>query len=82
MRSINIHGAKTHFSRLVEEAAGGEPCIIVKAGRPLVKVVPYDLADGVAGKRMGFMRGEIEIPNDVNTMCQEEIEPMFYGKEE
>lgn len=82
MRSINIHGAKTHLSRLVEEAAGGVPCIIAKAGRPLVKVVPCDLADGVAGKRMSFMRGEIEIPDDVNTMCQEEIEPMFYGEEE
>lgn len=40
METINIHEAKTHLSRLVEQAAKGEPFIIAKAGNPLVKVVP------------------------------------------
>ena len=40
METINIHEAKTHLSRLVEQAAKGEPFIIAKAGKPLVKVVP------------------------------------------
>ena len=82
MRSINIHEAKTHLSRLVEEAARGEPFIIAKAGRPLVKVVPCDAAEGVAGQRMGFMRGEIEMPDDFNTLGQDEIEKMFHGEGE
>lgn len=42
MRSVNIHEAKTHLSRLVERAANGEPFIIAKAGKPMVKVVPLD----------------------------------------
>ena len=81
MRTINIHAAKTHLSRLVEEAAQCEPFIIAKAARPLVKVVPCDAPEGVASKRMGFMRGEMEIPDDVNTIDQEEIGRMFDGEE-
>ncbi len=42
MRSVNIHEAKTHLSRLVDAAAKGEPFIIAKAGKPMVKVVPID----------------------------------------
>jgi len=38
MRTVNIHEAKTHLSRLVDRAAKGEPFIIAKAGKPLVKV--------------------------------------------
>ena len=42
METINIHEAKTHLSRLVEKAAKGEPFIIAKAGKPMVKVVPLE----------------------------------------
>ena len=45
MRTVNIHEAKTHLSRLVERAASGEPFVIAKAGRPLVKVVPIEVPD-------------------------------------
>jgi hypothetical protein len=37
MRTVNIHDAKTHLSRLVDRAAKGEPFVIAKAGKPLVK---------------------------------------------
>ena len=40
--SVNVYEAKTHLSRLVDRAAKGEPFIIAKAGKPLVKVVPLD----------------------------------------
>ena len=46
MQTINIHEAKTHLSRLVEDAAHGNSFIIAKAGKPMVKVVP--LADAEA----------------------------------
>ena len=82
MRIIDIEEAKTHLSRLVEEAAGGEPFIIAKAGRPLVKVVPLDGAEPPKMQRIGFMKGEFTVPDDFDTMCQEEIERMFYGEEE
>ena len=77
MRTVNIHDAKTHLSRLVEAAAKGEPFIIAKAGKPLVKVVPVDAP--MAPRRLGFMRGAVTVPDDFDTMGQEEIEKLFYG---
>ena len=81
MEKINIHEAKTHLSRLVEEAAKGKPFIIAKAGKPLVKVVPLDDAKAVAERRFGGLEGKIEVPDDFDTMFEEEIEKMFYGEE-
>lgn len=75
MKIVNIHEAKTHLSRLVEEAAKGEPFIISKAGKPLVKVVPLDAPP--AKKRFDFMAGEFTVPDDFDTMGQAEIEKMF-----
>ena len=79
MRSVNIHEAKTHLSRLVEQAAKGEAFVIAKAGRPLVKVVPLDAAETTAGRRLGFLAGQIAVPEDFDTMCQAEIERLFEG---
>jgi prevent-host-death family protein len=75
MRTVNIHQAKTQLSRLVDAAAKGEPFIIAKAGKPLVKVVPIDAP--AAPKRLGFMRGAFTVPDDFDTMGQEEIEALF-----
>jgi prevent-host-death family protein len=79
MRTVNIHEAKTQLSRLVDAAAKGEPFIIAKAGKPLVKVVPIDAP--ASPKRLGFMRGAFTVPDDFDTMGQEEIEAMFNGDE-
>ena len=79
MRTVNIHEAKTHLSRLVDAAAKGEPFIIAKAGKPLVKVVPIDAPP--APQRFDFMAGEFTVPDDFDTMDQEEIEKLF-GVEE
>lgn len=78
MRTVNIHEAKTHLSRLVERAAAGEPFVIAKAGRPLVKVVSIDTPEPAAKRRLGFLAGEVSVPDDFNTMGSEEIERMFY----
>jgi prevent-host-death family protein len=81
LKVVNIHEAKTHLSRLVEEAANGESFVIAKAGKPMVKVIRLD-ADGPKPKRrLGFLKGKIEIPDDFDTMFQKEIEEMFYGEE-
>ena len=77
MRTVNIHHAKTHLSRLVEEAADGEPFIIAKAGKPLVKVVPLDAPAAAEMKRLGFMVGEISVPDDFDRMGEKEIEKAF-----
>ena len=60
MQTVNIHEAKTYLSRLVEAAVKGEPFIIAKAGKPLVKVVAVEAP--AAPKRLGFMRGAFTIP--------------------
>ena len=75
MITVNIHEAKTHLSRLVDRAAKGEPFVIAKAGKPLVKVVPVDAP--TAPQRIGFMEGEIRVPDDFNTMFEDEIAELF-----
>jgi prevent-host-death family protein len=80
MRTINIHEAKTHLSRLVDRAAKGEPFIIAKAGKPLVKVVPLDTPAARIPQRFDFLAGRIAVPDDFDTMFREEIEKEFYGE--
>jgi prevent-host-death family protein len=80
MRTVNIHEAKTHLSRLVDRAAKGEPFVIAKAGKPLVKVVPLDAPAKGKTRRIGFLDGMIKVPDDFDTMFQDEIEEIFYGK--
>lgn len=77
MRIVNMHEAKTHLSRLVDQATRGEEFIIAKAGKPLVKVVPLDARDASPPRRLGFMEGEIAIPDDFDRIGQEEIERLF-----
>jgi prevent-host-death family protein len=81
MRTINIHEAKTHLSRLVEEAAQGEPFVIAKAGKPKVKVIRIDAPDVPQKRRLGFLKGQITVPDDIDSMFADEIEKMFYGEE-
>lgn len=77
MRTINIHEAKTHLSRLVEQAARGEPFVIAKAGKPLVQVVPLDHVPASNRRRLGFLAGQANVPDDFNRMGQEQIEELF-----
>lgn len=80
MRTYNIHEAKTHLSRLVERAADGEPFVIAKAGKPLVKVIAVDAPDPQRARRFGFM-SEIRVPDDFDRMGASEIEALFRGAE-
>lgn len=77
MRTVNIHEAKTHLSRLVEDAANGEPFVIAKAGRPMVKVVALDAPDPGKVRRTGFMAGQIAVPDDFDRMGEAAIVAMF-----
>ncbi len=75
MATVNIHEAKTQLSRLVARAAKGESFVIAKAGRPLVKVSPVDAP--AKRKRLGFLKGEIEVPKDFDRMGEREIAALF-----
>ena len=79
MRSVNIHEAKTHLSRLVEQAAAGEPFIIAKLGKPIVKVTAIDTPARAERRRIGFLQGEIDVPHDFEEMGRSQIEQMFSG---
>jgi len=78
---VRIQCAKSIFTRPRRSsrgwwaAANGEPFIIAKAGKPLVKVVPIDAP--TTPRRLGFMRGAFTVPDDFDTVGQEEIEKLF-----
>ncbi|MGA7218868.1 MAG: type II toxin-antitoxin system prevent-host-death family antitoxin [Candidatus Sulfotelmatobacter sp.] len=77
MKTVNIHQAKTQLSKLVEEAFEGEPFVIAKSGRPMVKVTALRAPVGNEIKRLGFMAGQISVPDDFDRMGREEIERIF-----
>lgn len=77
MEIFNIHDAKTHLSRLVERAARGEPFIIAKAGRPMVRVIAIDAPLPTEVRRVGFLEGEIRVPEDFDRMGDAEIKQQF-----
>jgi antitoxin (DNA-binding transcriptional repressor) of toxin-antitoxin stability system len=77
MNTVNIHEAKTHLSRLVDQAAKGDSFIIAKAGKALVKVTALDTPAQGAERRLGFMAGQISVPDDFDHMGQAEIEQLF-----
>lgn len=80
MKTVNIHEAKTHLSRLVEAAARGDIFVIAKAGKPMVKVLPIEAQEDSATERIGFMRGEVSVPDDFDTMGGAVIEALFEGR--
>jgi len=78
MRQVNIHEAKTNLSRLIEKAVNGEPFVIAKSGKPMVTVTAYTPPPDPA-KRVGFLKGRLEVPADFDSMGKEEIQDMFEG---
>lgn len=74
MKTVNIHEAKTHLSRLVEDAARGQPFVIARAGKPLVKVT---MIEGETPRRLGFLAGQAGIPDDFDTMAADDIRALF-----
>lgn len=77
MEIVNMHKAKTHLSRLVMRAAAGESFIIARAGKPLVRVVAIDEPTPPEQQRIGFMAGQVEVPEDFDTMHAADIAAMF-----
>jgi prevent-host-death family protein len=77
MKTVNIHEAKTQLSKLVEGASKGEAFVIAKAGKPVVKVIALSAPTRV--RRLGFMAGQISVPDDFDRMGKEEIERIFGG---
>ena len=77
MQTINMHEAKTQLSRLVDLAVQGEDFIIAKSGKPLVKVTRVDAPAPKLKRKIGFMLGQVSVPDDFDTMGQAEIDRLF-----
>jgi prevent-host-death family protein len=78
MNKVNIHQAKTQFSRLVELAASGEEIIIAKSGKPVARLVAYAIKGAV--RRPGSMRGKIRIKKNFDTPLPKKLLGAFEGK--
>ena len=77
MRTIDINQARTELSELVDQAAAGEPFLIAKAGKALAMVTALDTPS--TPRRLGFLQGEIVVPEDFDSMNQAEIVDLFKG---
>jgi prevent-host-death family protein len=78
MHTVNIHQAKTHFSKLVDAVMEGEEIIIAKAGKPAAKLVPIK---PIKPKRcLGVLKGKIKIANDFDAPLPDDISADFEGQ--
>ena len=75
MKQVNMHAAKTNLSALVKEAAAGEPFAIAINGKPMVKVIAYN--EPARLPRIGFLKGNIVIPEGFDDMAIDEIVDLF-----
>jgi len=80
MPTVNIHAAKTHFSRLVEQAAAGEEIIIAKAGKPVARLVPLATNEAKPKRRLGLLAGKITVSPDFDDPLPEWLLDAFEGR--
>lgn len=78
MQTVNIQEAKTHLSKLIEAAVKGEDIVIAKAGKPLVRMVPF--AQHKPMRRLGGLKGKIHIAEDFDTPLPAELLAAFEGQ--
>lgn len=75
MKTVNIHEAKTHLSRLLEAVSAGEEVIIAKAGKPMARLVAYEAP--LKPRRLGLLRGKIKIHDDFDAPLPPDIAKAF-----
>jgi prevent-host-death family protein len=80
MKSVNVHEAKTHLSRLLEDVSRGEEIIIAKAGKPVAKLVPITTSRPL--RTPGFLRGKIRIAEDFDDPLPDDVQRSFEGADE
>ncbi|MFM8544355.1 MAG: type II toxin-antitoxin system Phd/YefM family antitoxin [Vulcanococcus sp.] len=67
MRTVNVHEAKTHFSRLIDAAHAGETIVVAKGGRPWARLVPLEPAH--PQRRPGTLTGRLTLPSPEELMA-------------
>lgn len=73
--TVNVHEAKTHLSRLLEQVMQGEEVIIAKSGRPVARIVA--LGGSVKRRQPGSARGQIKMADDFDAPLPEDIQRYF-----
>lgn len=79
MRIVNIHHAKTHLSKIIDDVAAGQEVIIAKAGKPMARLSPLNGAP--TRKKLGLLKGRLEVPDDFNAPLDDEELARFFGTE-
>jgi len=77
MQTVNIHDAKTQFSKLIEAVSQGERVIIAKAGKPVAELIAIESALPV--RKPGSLKGRIKIADDFDAPLSDEILDAFEG---
>ena len=72
-KSVGVHEAKTHLSRLLERVAGGEEVVITHRGRPVARLLP--IATG--HRRFGADRGRVVVPDDFDAPLPDDVLATF-----
>lgn len=78
MPMFNIHKAKTHLSRLVEDVAAGKEVIIAKDGRPAARLVPVEMKK--PARKPGYLKGRLRIPGDFDAPLPAGVIKGFEGQ--
>lgn len=76
MRSVNIHEAKTHLSRLLELVELGEAIVIARNGKPIARIVPFRAET----RQPGRLKGKIRIAADFDAPLPDELAAAFRGE--
>jgi prevent-host-death family protein len=77
MKTVNVHEAKTHFSRLLDRAQTGQEFVIAKAGKPVARLGP--LVRQGKKRRLGLLDGKFKVPDDFNEPLPDEVIAAFEG---
>ena len=80
MEIHKLHAAKTHFSRLVDQAAAGEEIIIAKGNRPMAKLVPLGAPPTIAKRTLGALAGRAVVPSDFDSPLPDAVIDAFEGR--
>ncbi len=79
MEPVNIHDAKTQFSRLIDQVSAGHEVVIARAGRPVARLVPY--VERRPPRKLGLMAGQFSVPDDFDSLGAQEVAALFEGRE-
>lgn len=75
--TVNIHEAKTHFSKLLARVDKGEVVIIARAGKPVARLMPIE--EKKPDRPIGKFKGKIWIAPDFDELPEEFLEAFYEG---